>query len=106
MKVPTTVVIVKCCCYMFIGGLTPLAASLAQWANSGESPPKIVWVVIMAGCGVGAATQLLAFLSSAYSDYKEAARTAVGGDTTVHQVTETTQTTDKPVPAESVAPPK
>jgi hypothetical protein len=61
-------------CYVLIGGLTPLSASLAQWANSGATPSRTVWIVIASGCMVGGATQLLSFLSSAYSDFKEAAR--------------------------------
>lgn len=69
MKLPTAIVIVKGFCYVLIGGLTPLASCLAQWANDGSWPPKINWVVIVAGCVVGAATQLLSFLSEAYSDY-------------------------------------
>jgi hypothetical protein len=69
MKIPTVVIIAKAFCFVLIGALTPLAASLAQWANSGELPPRIVWIVILSGCAVGGATQLLSFLSSAYSDY-------------------------------------
>jgi hypothetical protein len=69
MQLPKTVIITKAFCFVLIGALTPLAASLAQWANSGELPPKIVWIVIVAGCTVGGATQLLSFLSSSYSDY-------------------------------------
>lgn len=63
------IVVVKGGCYMVIGGLMPLTTNLAQWANSGEWPSRINWVVIIAGCGVGAATQLLSFLSGSYSDY-------------------------------------
>lgn len=69
MRLPTLVIIVKGLCYVAIGALTPLSASLAQWANSGEWPNRTVWVVIISGSIVGGATQLLSFLSSAYSDY-------------------------------------
>lgn len=68
MKLETTSVIVKALCYMIIGGLTPLSSALAQWANSGEWPPRIVWVVIVSGCITGASTQLLSFLSGSYSN--------------------------------------
>lgn len=62
-------IIVKGICFVLIGALTPLGAALAQWANSGEWPNAVVWIVIIGGCVVGGATQLLSFLSSAYADY-------------------------------------
>lgn len=54
---------------MIIGGMTPLASGLSQWIEGGVIPP-LNWVVIIAGCIVGGATQLLAFLSQSFSDYK------------------------------------
>lgn len=57
---------------MVIGGLTPLVTNLSQWANTGDWPGRINWVVILAGCGVGAATQLLSFLSQSFGDWKAA----------------------------------
>lgn len=78
MKLESGVIIAKGSCYVIIGGLTPLASALAQWANSGEWPPRIVWVVIASGCIVGGATQLLSFLSGSYSDY--AAKRASNGN--------------------------
>lgn len=69
MKTPAVVLVLKALCYATIGALTPLSSALAQWANSGDWPPKIVWIVIVSGCIVGGATQLLAFLSSSYSTY-------------------------------------
>lgn len=69
MKLETVVVVAKALCYVMIGFFTPLTVALAQWANSGEWPSRIVWVVIGASCFVGAATQLLSFLSGSYSDY-------------------------------------
>ena len=71
MKLDTGVLVTKGVCYVAIGGLTPLAASLAQWANSEQWPPRIIWVVIISSCVVGAFTQLLSFLSSSYSDYMQ-----------------------------------
>lgn len=79
MKLPTAVIIAKAICFVLIGVLTPLTASLAQWANSGEWPSNVVWIIILAGCGVGGATQLLSFLSSSYSDYVQTKSTGVGG---------------------------
>lgn len=72
MKQDTAVLIVKGVCYTLIGGLTPFASSLSQWANDGAWPEKINWVVIISGALVGAATQLLSFLSSSYANYNQA----------------------------------
>ena len=69
MKLPTAIVIAKGLCYVLIGGLTPVASAVSQWQNDGSWPPHIAWVVIGSACLVGAATQLLSFLSEAYSDY-------------------------------------
>lgn len=71
MKANTFVMVLTGLCYVLIGGLSNLGASLAQWANSGEWPQKINWVVIIGACIVGAATQLLAFLSQAYGNWKQ-----------------------------------
>ena len=70
MKQETFVLLVKGVCYMTIGGLTPLTTGLGQWIESGTWPPTINWIVIVAGCAVGAATQLLAFVSQSYGDWK------------------------------------
>lgn len=70
MKIETAVIITKGLCFTVIGGMTPMATGLGQWIDSGEWPPAINWVVIGAGCLVGAATQMLAFLSQSFSDYK------------------------------------
>lgn len=71
MKLDTAVIITKGICYTVMGGLTPLATGLGQWVDTGEWPPTINWVVIIAGCIVGAATQMLSFLSSSFGNYKE-----------------------------------
>lgn len=65
----TAIIIAKCLCFVTIGFFTPLTVGLAQWANTGEWPGKIIWVVTGASCFVGAASQLLSFLSGSYSDY-------------------------------------
>lgn len=69
MKYETGEVFTKAMCFVLIGFFTPLTTSLAQWANSGEQPSKIVWIIILATCMVGSATQLLSFLSGSYADY-------------------------------------
>jgi hypothetical protein len=70
MKLDTAAIVTKGLCFTAIGFFTPLTAGLAQWANSGEWPGNIVWIVMGASCCVGAATQMLAFLSQSFGDYK------------------------------------
>jgi len=69
LKLETIVVVAKAYCFVIIGFFTPLTVGLAQWANSGEMPGPIIWIVTGASCFVGAAGQLLSFLSGSYSDY-------------------------------------
>jgi hypothetical protein len=71
MKLDTAVIITKGLCFVIMGGLTPLATGLGQWVDTGEWPPMINWVVIGAGCFVGAATQMLSFLSQSFGNYKD-----------------------------------
>lgn len=70
MKQETAVLLVKGSCYVVIGGLGPLVSGLGQWTETGDWPPGINWVVILAGCFIGAATQLLAFFSQSYGVWK------------------------------------
>lgn len=70
MKKDTIVIILKAMCFLTIGGLTPLVSSLSQWAESGTWPKPINWIIIVAGCVLGAATQLLSFLSSSFAEYR------------------------------------
>ena len=90
--------------YIGIGALGPLVAGLGQWADSGMWPPAINWICILAGCGIGLLTQNLSFFSSAWQTMLGKLN---GNGTTIHQVTETTQTVDKPAanPVDA-APPK
>lgn len=81
MKQETVILILKGLCYVTIGALTPMSAALAQWANSGEWPPKIIWIVIIIAAITGAATQLLSFLSQAYSTFKEEQKNGNGKTT-------------------------
>jgi hypothetical protein len=70
MRQQTVIVIAKGACHVLIGAFTPWAAALAQWANSGESPSKMVWLgVILPASMVGAASQLNGFLSGAYQKF-------------------------------------
>ncbi len=69
MKTDTLVLVTKLLCYTCMGGLAPLTTGLTQWVDSGQWPPAINWVVIVAGCIGGAATQVLAFLSQSYGQW-------------------------------------
>lgn len=72
MKHDTFTLVLKGVCYVLIGAGTPMAASLAQWGDSGQMPPRIQWVIITIGAIVGGATQLLSYLSGSYSDWTQA----------------------------------
>lgn len=78
MKTQTVVLFTKGACYITIGGLGPLASGLGQWIDTGTWPPPINWVVILAGCFIGAATQMLSFLSQSYGNYKLEMQTTAG----------------------------
>jgi len=71
MKLDTGVIITKGVCYVVAGAGANLATSLAQWANSGEWPAKIQWIVIIVGACVGAATNMLSFLSGSFGSYRQ-----------------------------------
>lgn len=78
MKLETAVIITKGACFMTIGAGTPMITGLAQWINSGEWPPRINWIGIGIGAVVGASTQMLAFLSQSFGDYKAQVRADAG----------------------------
>ena len=78
MKLESAVIITKGLCFVIIGAATPMVTGLAQWIDSGQWPPVINWVGIGLGAAVGAATQMLAFLSQSFGDYKQQIKT---GDT-------------------------
>lgn len=72
MKSDTIILWFKAFCYVVVGAGSAMITSLGQWANSGEWPNKINWVMIITGAAVGGASQLLSFFSSAWSDYRDA----------------------------------
>lgn len=82
MKAETGALMAKGLCYVVIGGVTPLTTGLGQWVDTGEWPPTINWVVIIAGCLVGAATQVLSFLSQSYGMWKSERQNGNGGAAT------------------------
>jgi hypothetical protein len=106
MKLENAVIVTKGLCFLVIGFFTPMTVGLAQWANTGEWPSRIIWIVMGASCAVGAASQLLAFLSQSFGDWK-AQRPVGNGNgngnggvgTTLRSETVTVQTVNKPADA-------
>lgn len=79
MKLTTAVIVTKGACFVTDGFTAPIIVGLAQWANTGEWPSNIVWIIIGAMALKGAASQLLSFLSSSYSDYVQTNRIGSSG---------------------------
>lgn len=73
MKLPsleTIVVFIKALCVVTIACGTALSTSLAQYANTGEWPSRIVfWGVVIPSCMVAIGNSLYAFLSGSFSNY-------------------------------------
>ena len=80
IKLDTIVLVAKACCYMILGFFTPLTVGLAQWANSGEFPGPLIWIVMFASCVVGMASQLLSFMSGSYGDYLSSRKSQSNGN--------------------------
>lgn len=78
MKLDTGILLTKGSAFVIAAVCLSLGTALAQWANSGEWPGKIVWVVIMANAVGQGANALISFLSGAYADYVRG-RTTNGG---------------------------
>lgn len=76
MKIPTLetiIVLVKALCVITIACGTALSTSLAQYANTGEWPSRIVfWGVVIPSCMVAVGNALYAFLSGSFRSYTEA----------------------------------
>ena len=70
MKPATIVIILKAACATTAGVAGSLVTSLAQWAATGEWPPRVCWVAIIAGAIAAGAQQLGSFLSSSFANYK------------------------------------
>ena len=112
MKLENAVIVAKGVCFLIIGFFTPLTVGLAQWANTGEWPSRIIWIVMGASCAVGAASQLLAFLSQSFGDWKAQrpvngngnGNGGVGSGNTIRSETVTVQTVNKPAAAPATPP--
>lgn len=79
MRGDTWILFLKGTCFVLAGATSALVAGVAQWAGSGQWPPAINWVVIVAATVGGAAAQLLAFLSQSFGDWKESRNGSFSG---------------------------
>ncbi len=69
MKLDTAIVFTKGSFFCISAVALQLGEALAQWANSGEHPSTIQWVIIVSGCVGAGSNAALSFLSGAYADY-------------------------------------
>jgi hypothetical protein len=99
IKLETVVILAKAGCFVIVGFFTPLTSGLAQWANSGQWPGPIVWVIMLSSCMVGMGGQLLSFLSGSYSDYIAARKPATPDFDTTTTTRQTKQTVPPNPPA-------
>jgi len=86
MKLDTFIILSKGAAYVLTGFFSPWTAALAQWNNSGEWPPRISWVIILAVSVCGAASAWLAFCSGAWKDYETQKAANETGQTQVVEV--------------------
>lgn len=71
-KLETFVIATKGFCHAVLGVGVPLGVSLAQYANTGDWPSKIVWWgVVVPACAVGLANSLLAWTGSSFKTYMD-----------------------------------
>lgn len=68
----TVIVLSKGIAFMVVGIFTPWTAALAQWINSGQLPPRIVWLgVILPLSMVGGGSAWIAFTSGSWKEYRQ-----------------------------------
>jgi hypothetical protein len=63
MNIDNKIILIKGACWTLVGGLGPLVA--------GSTAGKTSWLGVLAGCLIGASSQLLSFLSTDYSEHKQ-----------------------------------
>jgi hypothetical protein len=72
MKIDTIIIISKGLAYVLVGVFSPWIAALAQWANSGTWPERIVWVgVILPLSVIGGGNAWISFTSSSWNTYRQ-----------------------------------
>ena len=81
MKFNTWILIGKGICFFIVGFFTPMSSSLAQYANTGDWPAKIVWWgVVIPACMIGGASALQAYFSTSFATYKAEKAVGNGGN--------------------------
>ncbi len=72
LRLHTWIVIFRGIAVLVVGVFSPWAAALAQWANSGTWPDRIVWIgVILPASAISGFSALNAFLSGSFQTYME-----------------------------------
>ena len=71
MNLDTNVILLKGLCVAITGFGMPFSAAIAQYANTGEWPSRIVWLSILIGSAIGGANAIYAWLSGSFTAYKE-----------------------------------
>ena len=70
MKQETFILVTKCAAYVVGGFCVNAVTSLSQWTNSGQTPSKLEWAVIILGAGGSALISYVTFTSTALADYQ------------------------------------
>ena len=70
MKLEKAALITKGLCYLMVGFSASFVSGITQYGADEEITSK-AWIVIVILALGGAATQMLAFLSSSFSEYKQ-----------------------------------
>lgn len=81
MKPGQIEMLVKAGTYVIVGAGTAFTAAISQWIESGTSPGKLEWAVIIVATVVAAANALKSFVSEGYGDYKRGLNGKGGGTT-------------------------
>ena len=97
MKLDALIVLSKGLAYVVVGVFGPWVAALAQWANSGLEPPKIIWLgVIFPLSMIGAGNAWIAFTSGSWTAYREQSKANITGQEQVTTVKPSIATADIP----------
>ena len=81
MKLDTFMIVTKGMAHLAVGVFLPWSAALAQWINSGEWPPRIIWIaVIMPASVIGAGNAWIAFTSGAFHLFEQQKKADATGE--------------------------
>lgn len=81
MNKDTAIIISKGLAYVIVGIFGPWVGALAQWANSGQEPPRIIWIgVILPLSAIGAGNAWIAFTSGSWTTYRQQSKADSSGE--------------------------